>query len=217
MAITINGSSAAGNIDLGTNGTITDLAEGGLPDDSVAIADLSATGTASSSTFLRGDNAWATPVAGLYGSWAAVGHREDASTAAGTFTHGAYRIRVIDEEIYDPDGIVTLSSNQFTLQAGTYKIWWNFPGYQVDKHNTKLYNVTDTANVAAGTAEKSGDSENTQTRSSGFTRVTISGAKAFEIRHICAVTKSSNGLGENAHGSDMSTNYIGWVQILKEN
>jgi len=32
MGITINGSSAAGNIDLGTNGTITDLAVGGLPD-----------------------------------------------------------------------------------------------------------------------------------------------------------------------------------------
>lgn len=35
MGITINGSSAAGNIDLGTNGTITDLAVGGLPDGSV--------------------------------------------------------------------------------------------------------------------------------------------------------------------------------------
>jgi len=35
MGITINGSSAAGNIDLGTNGTITDLAVGGLPDGTV--------------------------------------------------------------------------------------------------------------------------------------------------------------------------------------
>jgi len=49
MAITINGSS----------NTITGLAAGGLPDDSVNLADLSATGTASSSTFLRGDNSWA--------------------------------------------------------------------------------------------------------------------------------------------------------------
>ena len=32
MGITINGTNAAGNIDLGTNGTITDLAVGGLPD-----------------------------------------------------------------------------------------------------------------------------------------------------------------------------------------
>ena len=32
MAIVLNGTNAAGNIDLGTNGTITDLAVGGLPD-----------------------------------------------------------------------------------------------------------------------------------------------------------------------------------------
>ena len=43
----------------GSNNTIGGLAAGGLPDDSIALADLSATGTASSSTFLRGDNSWA--------------------------------------------------------------------------------------------------------------------------------------------------------------
>ena len=48
-----------GTLNLGSSGTITNLAVGGLPDDSVALADLSATGTASSSTFLRGDNTWA--------------------------------------------------------------------------------------------------------------------------------------------------------------
>ena len=58
MAIAINGS-----------GTITGISAGGLPDniitnaemadDAIGIADLSATGTASSSTFLRGDNSWA--------------------------------------------------------------------------------------------------------------------------------------------------------------
>jgi hypothetical protein len=35
-----------------------------LADDAVGIAELSATGTASSSTFLRGDNAWAAPASG---------------------------------------------------------------------------------------------------------------------------------------------------------
>ena len=58
MAIAINGS-----------GTITGISAGGLPDniitnaemadDAIGIADLSTTGTASSSTFLRGDNSWA--------------------------------------------------------------------------------------------------------------------------------------------------------------
>ena len=59
MAITING----------TANTIAGLAVGGLPDntidngcmadDAIGVAELSATGTASSSTFLRGDNTWA--------------------------------------------------------------------------------------------------------------------------------------------------------------
>ena len=73
-----------GSINLGSNGTITNLAVGGLPDgtvdadslasnsvanvkvadDAIGIAELSATGTASSSTFLRGDNTWASITTG---------------------------------------------------------------------------------------------------------------------------------------------------------
>ena len=60
MAITITG---------GSTNTIAGLAAGGLPDnsvtnadmadDAIGVAELSATGTASSSTYLRGDNSWA--------------------------------------------------------------------------------------------------------------------------------------------------------------
>ena len=46
-----------GNLTVDGTTTLTGAVE--LPDDTVDIADLSATGTASSSTFLRGDNAWA--------------------------------------------------------------------------------------------------------------------------------------------------------------
>ena len=59
MGITIDGSSAAGTISLGSNGTITNLAEGGLPDGKVTAADLKSTsGTAGSGTFYRGDGTW---------------------------------------------------------------------------------------------------------------------------------------------------------------
>lgn len=67
MAVTINGS-----------GTITGISAGGLPDntvdngtmadDAIGVAELSATGTASSSTYLRGDNSWATVSAGAGGA-----------------------------------------------------------------------------------------------------------------------------------------------------
>ena len=44
---------------LTVDGTTTLTGTVSLPDDTVTIADLAATGTASASTFLRGDNAWA--------------------------------------------------------------------------------------------------------------------------------------------------------------
>ena len=47
-----------GNLSVDGTTTLTGAVE--LPDDTVDIADLSATGTASSSTYLRGDNSWAT-------------------------------------------------------------------------------------------------------------------------------------------------------------
>ena len=55
----------------GTVNTATAVSAGGvnnaaMADDAIGIAELSATGTASSSTFLRGDNAWAAPAGGGY-------------------------------------------------------------------------------------------------------------------------------------------------------
>ena len=48
MAVTVNGSTGVSLVQ----------------DNVIVLADLTATGTASSSTFLRGDNAWATPASG---------------------------------------------------------------------------------------------------------------------------------------------------------
>ena len=44
---------------------LTKVGSGVIQDDAVGIANLGATGTASATTFLRGDNAWASAAAGL--------------------------------------------------------------------------------------------------------------------------------------------------------
>jgi hypothetical protein len=58
MATTINGSTGASQIQDNT------VSNAKVADDAIGVAELSATGTASSSTFLRGDNAWAAPGGG---------------------------------------------------------------------------------------------------------------------------------------------------------
>ena len=68
MATTINGSTGVSQIqdDTVTTAKVDDsqITNALMADDAIGIAELSATGTASSSTFLRGDNAWATPGGG---------------------------------------------------------------------------------------------------------------------------------------------------------
>ena len=72
MATTINGSTGASQIQDNT------VSNAKVVDDAIGIAELSATGTASSSTFLRGDNAWAAPSGG------GVTHLGTLTTTSGT-------------------------------------------------------------------------------------------------------------------------------------
>ena len=55
---------------------------------------------------------------------------------------------------YDPDNIVSLSNNQFTIEPGEWIITFSAPGYQVYDHKAKLVDVTNSNTVVAtGTTE----------------------------------------------------------------
>lgn len=56
--------SGAGLIHAGATGTVDGVNESALTNSLIALADFSATGTPSSTTFLRGDNTWSTPSGG---------------------------------------------------------------------------------------------------------------------------------------------------------
>jgi len=64
-----------------------------LADDAVGVAELSATGTASSSTFLRGDNAWAS--AGVSAKVGAFSRDQGASSADVAYTGVGFSPKVV--------------------------------------------------------------------------------------------------------------------------
>jgi len=119
------------------------------------------------------------------------------TTAGGTFTSGDWRTRTLNQELYDADGIVTVSSNQFTLAAGTYRIKISAPASQVDGHVARLYNITDASTVVSGTSgfSANGIGWGVNTRSEVYAEFTLADAKAFEVQHRCGTTKSGNGFG----------------------
>lgn len=154
--------------------------------------------------------AWVKLITGSVGTTVQTCYLKDyksATTAGGTFTLGSFQTRVLNT-IEGDSSIVSLASNQFELQAGTYEIEAICPAYTVGVHQAILYNVTDAATSIIGNSPRaieSGNGGGNQSELIG--RVVIAGAKTFEIRHRCTLTVTTEGLGKatNWNASEVYT------------
>lgn len=148
--------------------------------------------------YLKSGGAGANP-SWSYGSGAPdviIEDQKSSGTDGGTFSSGADRTRTLNTLVRNVGTLVTLSSNQFTLPAGTYYIEWSAPAMQVHNHQTLLYNVTAATTVARGTSEFT---NNGGTYASNFSHgsavVTVAVSTAFEIRHRSQLTGTTFGFG----------------------
>ena len=130
MAISLNG---------GT-GEITGVSVGGLPNGVVDTDVLADSAVTADKVGYKG-----------FSSYAIICDEKSAGTDGGTFTSGAWQDRDLNTELIDTDGIVTISSNQFTLtSAGTYFIEFQAAAVRVNGHMARLYDVTGAAVAALG-------------------------------------------------------------------
>jgi hypothetical protein len=135
-------------------------------------------------------------------SYAIIEDQKGTGVDGGTFTSGSWQIRDLNTEVADPDGIVTLSSNEFTLGAGTYLIEWEAPAMRVSYHSTKLYDVTGASDAAYGTGEFADASGFVSNKSVGAHRVTLASSNTYRIEHRCNSTRADNGFGYTPSWSD---------------
>lgn len=113
----------------------------------------------------------------------------------GTFTSVAWQTRDLNT-LEDPDSIVTsLSSNQFTLPPGKYKVIVNAPAYSVNQHKAKIRNITDSSDIF-GIGLRADNTSKVANISKIYTTLNISESKVFEIQHYCQTTQSTNGFGQ---------------------
>ena len=156
-----------------------------------------------------------TGVGGKFASYAIICDQKGTSTPGGSSSTGTFNTRDLNTELSDPDGIVSISSNQFTLQAGSYLIHASSPAHGAARHQILIWNATDSSIVAVGTSEYSNQSSTTTSRAFATGRTTISGAKAFEIRHRVGTAKSGDGLGVESNFDTLASIYT-LVEIYKE-
>jgi len=162
-------------------------------------------------------------IPGGVGDYIMLSDRKSSGTNGGTFTSGAWRTRDLNTENADAGGHCSLSSNEFTLAAGTYRITASAPAYWVGTHKARLYNVTDAAvqqdvgsNDMYGTSEYSragGTTDHAQTHSFIKGRFTIASSKVLRIEHRCTTTYATLGFGV---ASSLASEVYTIVELIKE-
>ena len=128
--------------------------------------------------------------------YAVICEQQASGTNGGTFTAGSWVIRTLNNEIYDQIG-VSISSNVFTIPAGTFIIRWQAPAFGVSAHMSRLYDVTNTSVVEYGSSAYDRISTANDTGlSHGWARVVVGSATEYQIEHRCGTSRSTEGLGQ---------------------
>lgn len=94
--------------------------------------------------------------------------------------------------------LATLSSNQFTLAAGTYEVFASAPAFDVGSHKIRIQNITDATTALVGSTAYAAPNnpDLSQNHSVAVGRITIDSPKTFEFQHRVAISAgSTNGLG----------------------
>jgi hypothetical protein len=133
-------------------------------------------------------------------------------TDDGTFTSGAWRTRDLNTTDFNNITSASLASNQITLPAGTYNVIGNAPAFKVNNHQSRWYNITDSAVVQLGQNAYVANGALNTTISPVNASFTIAASKVFELQHRCTTTVTSEGFGVNA---GWGTEVYSTVQITK--
>lgn len=160
---------------------------------------------------------WAADAGGLFSSYAILADQKTSGSGGGTFTSGSWQTRDLQTEVYDGIGL-SIATNAFTLPAGDYLIKWYTPAWNVSGHQSRLYDVTGTAEIEVGSTAYTPAGVihaggNVSDWSLGAARVSPSSSNAYRIEHRCQVTKATEGFGPYL---SFGTEQFTVVEIFKE-
>ena len=146
-------------------------------------------------------------------SYAIIADQKSQNTNGGAFTAGDWRTRDLNTELSDENGIVSISSNQFTLGAGSYLIIGKAPAYDCNRHQVRIQNITDSTTTGTGIPLYLHTSYNPTNISEVVCRTSISTSKVFELQHRAESDKSNGGFGL---AGNFGVEIYATVQIYKE-
>lgn len=149
--------------------------------------------------------------AGVFGSALLHIRQEESTGGSGSMSTSAWNTRTLNTVMTNEITSASLSSNQITLPSGTYYIYAYGLGYACAKHQTKLYNTTDSSDVLLGNSSMAHQTYGQNTHSIVSGRFTISAQKVFELQSKSSTARATNGMGVNAGlGTEVYTDANIW-------
>ena len=153
---------------------------------------------------------------GLYSGYALMEEAIEHGATAHTKTSGNWYTKQLSRITFDPQNIiVSLSSDEFTLAAGTYVIKWVHLLERCDSGITRLYDVTNSTSKKVsmmGFAQDNGNYAMVYSR--GITRVTITGNTTYKYQYF--VENNNSILTGPSSGNNTEEEIFGQVEVWKE-
>lgn len=137
---------------------------------------------------------------GIY-PYACVTDQKALGTDAGTLTSGSFAARTLNSIKCDHGSIIiALAANQITLNAGTYRVRASSPGYQVNNHQVRFRDATNSITIAYGTNTSAPSGVAVTTRSECEVEFTVgSDNTLFQLEQRVQTTQASTGGGINGN------------------
>jgi hypothetical protein len=132
---------------------------------------------------------------GLYTSIAIMRDERSSGTAGGSSSATTYNARTLNTEHYDPDGIVTISSNQFTPVAGDFDLIAWATTYKTNNSVMRLWNVTAGTEVARGSGVNSAAADTIAMQCFLACKFTANGTDVYRFDTYSSAASATSGLG----------------------
>jgi hypothetical protein len=137
---------------------------------------------------------WAAPSSTI--QTAVFNDTKTSGTAGGTFTSGAWRTRDLNTSQQNSITGCSLASNQITLPAGTFLIEGSAPAFRTDPHQSRIYDITNSAVLFLGMSMYIDPTVYLQTTSEFRGVITLAASTVIEVQHQTFNTIASVGFGQ---------------------
>lgn len=201
---------------------------GGTPDphthtesDILDLGDYIEHATSDGNEYVSKNGAWAVASgggggSGLFDALVVLRDEKSTGTGGGSITSDTWTTRDLNTEAADTASICTLSSNQFSLPAGTYWLTGFAPFYRADTVKLRIRDITNTATLLIGGPGLSNDSDNSAISCPIAGMFTLSGTTTLELQ--CKVDNAQGGtstLGNTFSSDSSEANVFSVLNILR--